>query len=142
MHQAKTGDTVKVHYTGSLSDGRIFDSSTDREPLEFTVGAHQVVPGFEQAVLGMSLGESKTAIIPADQAYGPRDNRLIIRVDKGQLPPNMTVRLNDRLKMRSSDGRVMNVVVAEIADDSVVLDGNHFLAGQDLTFDIELVEIV
>jgi len=141
MSQVQTGDTVKVHYTGSLGDGRIFDSSTGREPLEFTVGAHQVVPGFEQAVLGMSLGESKTALIPADQAYGQRDNRLVIRVDKGQLPPNMTVKLNDRLQMRSNDGRVMNVVVAEIADDSIVLDGNHFLAGQDLTFEIELVEI-
>lgn len=142
MPRVKTGDTVKVHYTGSLSDGRIFDSSTDREPLEFTVGAHQVVPGFEQAVLGMSLGESKTEVIAADQAYGQRDGRLMIRVPKSQLPPNMTVKLNDRLQMRSGDGRVMNVVVAEIADDSVVLDGNHLLAGQDLTFDIELVEIV
>ena len=142
MPPVKTGDTVKVHYTGSLSDGRIFDSSTDREPLEFTVGEDQVVPGFEQAVLGMSLGESKTKVIPADQAYGQRDSRLIIRVPKSQLPPNITVKLNDRLQMRSGDGRVMNVVVAEIADESVVLDGNHFLAGQDLTFDIELVEIV
>ena len=142
MPQAKTGDTVKVHYTGSLSDGRIFDSSTDRDPLEFTVGAHQVVPGFEDAVLGMSPGESKTAHLPADQAYGQRDNRLIIRVNKSQLPPDMTVKLNDHLQMRSGDGRVMNVTVAEIADDNIVLDGNHFLAGQDLTFDIELVEIV
>lgn len=142
MPQAKTGDTVKVHYTGSLSDGRIFDSSTDRDPLEFTVGEQQVVPGFEQAVVGMSQGESKTTVIPADQAYGQRDSRLIIRVPKSQLPPNITVKLNDRLQMRSGDGRVMNVVVAEVADDSVVLDGNHFLAGQDLTFDIELVEIV
>ena len=142
MPQVKTGDTVKVHYTGSLSDGRIFDSSADRDPLEFTVGAHQVVPGFENAVVGMSLGESKTELIPADQAYGQRDNRLVIRVDKSQIPPDMTVKLNDRLQMRSGDGRVMNVVVAEILDDSVVMDGNHFLAGQDLTFDIELVEIV
>ena len=117
MPQVKTGDTVRVHYTGSLSDGKIFDSSVDRDPLEFTVGAHQVVPGFEQAVLGMSLGESKTTHIPADQAYGQRDNRLIIRVSKSQLPPGMTVKLNDQLQMRSGDGRVMNVTVAEIADD-------------------------
>ena len=142
MTQVKSGDTVKVHYTGSLSDGKIFDSSVDREPLEFTVGAHQVVPGFEQAVLGMSLGESKTAHIPADQAYGQRDNRRIIRVSKSQLPPGMTVKLNDQLQMRSGDGRVMNVTVAEITGDELVLDGNHFLAGKDLTFDIELVEIV
>jgi len=140
--QVKTGDTVKVHYTGSLSDGHIFDSSVDREPLQFTVGARQVVPGFEDAVLGMSPGESKTALLPADQAYGERDNRLVVRVSKSQFPPNMNVKLNDRLQMQSSEGRVMNVVVAEIADDSVVLDGNHFLAGKDLTFDIELVEIV
>ena len=142
MPQVKTGDTVKVHYTGSLGNGRIFDSSTDREPLEFTVGAHQVVPGFEQAVLGMSPGESKTSLIPADQAYGQRDNRLIMRVSKSQLPPDMAVKLNDRLQMRGGDGRVMNVTVAEITDDGLVLDGNHFLAGQDLTFDLELVEIV
>jgi len=142
MPQVKTGDTVRVHYTGSLSDGKIFDSSADREPLQFTVGAHQVVPGFEQAVLGMSLGENKTAHIPADQAYGQRDNRLIIRVSKSQLPPGMTVKLNDQLQMRSGDGRVMNVTVAEIADNELVLDGNHFLAGRDLIFDIELVGIV
>ena len=142
MPKVKNGDTVKVHYTGSLSDGHIFDSSTDREPLEFTVGAHQVVPGFEQAVLGMSPGESKTSLIPADQAYGQRDNRLIIRVSKSQLPPGMAVKLNDQLQMRNGDGRVMNVTVAEITDDELVLDGNHFLAGRDLTFDIELVEIV
>jgi peptidylprolyl isomerase len=140
--QVQNGDTVKVHYTGSLSDGRIFDSSVDREPLQFTVGAHQVVPGFEEAVLGMSLGESKTALLSADKAYGPRDNRLVIRVPKSQLPPNLSVKLNDRLQMQSPDGKVMNVVVAEVADDSIVLDGNHFLAGHDLTFDIELVEIV
>ena len=142
MPQVKTGDTVRVHYTGSLSDGKIFDSSVDRKPLEFTVGAHHVVPGFEQAVLGMSLGESKTTHIPADQAYGQRDNRLIIRVSKSQLPPGMTVKLNDQLQMRSGDGRVMNVTVAEIADDELVLDSNHFLAGKDLIFDIELVGIV
>jgi FKBP-type peptidyl-prolyl cis-trans isomerase 2 len=142
MTQAKNGDTVKVHYTGSLSDGKIFDSSADRDPLEFTVGAHQVVPGFEQAVLGMGLGESKTVHIPADQAYGQRDNRLLVRVSKSQLPPGMTVKLNDQLQMQSGDGRVMNVTVAEINADDLVLDGNHFLAGKDLTFDIELVEIV
>ena len=142
MAQVQNGDTVKVHYTGSLNDGRIFDSSVDREPLQFTVGAHQVVPGFEEAVLGMSVGDSKTALLPADKAYGQRDNRLIIRVPNSQLPANMNPKLNDRLQMRSPDGRVMNVVVAEIAEDSIVLDGNHFLAGQDLTFDIELVEIV
>jgi FKBP-type peptidyl-prolyl cis-trans isomerase 2 len=139
--QVKNGDTVRVHYTGSLSDGQIFDSSVDREPLEFTVGEHRVVPGFEQAVLGMSVGESKTAHLPADQAYGQRDDRLVIQVSKDQLPPNMAVKLNDRLQMQSRDGRVMNVTVAEISDDSLVLDGNHFLAGKDLIFDIELVEI-
>jgi peptidylprolyl isomerase len=142
MAQVKTGDTVKVHYTGSLSDGRIFDSSVDRNPLEFTVGAHQVVPGFEEAVVGMSVGESKTALLPADKAYGQRDERLMLRVPKSQLPDDMEVKLNDRLQMRSGDGRTMNVVVAEIEDDGIVLDGNHFLAGHDLTFDIELVEIV
>ena len=95
-----------------------------------------------EAVVGMGLGESKTVHIPADQAYGQRDNRLIIRVSKSQLPPGMTVKLNDQLQMQGGDGRVMNVTVAEINADDLMLDGNHFLAGKDLTFDIELVEIV
>ena len=142
MPKVKSGDTVKVHYTGRLNDGNVFDTSTNRGPLEFTVGQHQVVPGFEQAVVGMGLGESKTSLIPADQAYGERDDRLIVHMDKSRLPQDLGLEVDDRLQVRRPDGQIMNVTVTEITDSNVVLDGNHFLAGQDLTFDIELVEIV
>jgi peptidylprolyl isomerase len=139
--KVKTGDTVKVHYTGKLNNGNVFDTSTKRGPLEFTVGQHQVVPGFEQAVLGMSLGESKTSIIPADQAYGERDERLIVRMEKSRLPADLDLEVEDRLQLRRPDGQIMNVTVTDITASTVVLDGNHFLAGQDLTFDIELLGI-
>jgi peptidylprolyl isomerase len=139
--KAKNGDTVKVHYTGKLADGSVFDSSTNRGPLEFTVGQHQVVPGFEEAVLGMSPGEAKTSVIPADQAYGERDERLVVHMDRSRLPEDLDLELGDRLQIRRTNGQMMNVIVAEITESSVALDGNHFLAGQDLTFDIQLVEI-
>jgi peptidylprolyl isomerase len=139
--KVKTGDTVKVHYTGRLNDGTVFDTSVKRGPLEFTVGQHQVVPGFEQAVLGMSVGENKTSVIPADQAYGQRDERLIVHMPKNRLPQDLDLEVEDRLQMRRPDGQIINVTVSEITDDAVVLDGNHFLAGEDLTFDIELVAL-
>jgi peptidylprolyl isomerase len=139
--KVKSGDTVKVHYTGKLKDGSVFDTSTNRGPLEFTVGQHQVVPGFEQAVVGMDVGESKTSVIPADLAYGQRDDRLIVRMEKSRLPDDLDLELDDRLQVRRPNGQIMNVTVTEITSGTVVLDGNHFLAGQDLTFDIELVEI-
>jgi FKBP-type peptidyl-prolyl cis-trans isomerase 2 len=137
----KNGDTVKVHYTGKLGDGSIFDSSTNRGPLEFTVGQHQVVPGFEEAVLGMSPGEAKTSVIPAGQAYGLRDERLVVHMDRNRLPEDLDLEPGDRLQIRRTNGQIMNVTVTEITESSVTLDGNHFLAGQDLTFDIQLVEI-
>jgi peptidylprolyl isomerase len=137
--KVKTGDTVKVHYTGRLNDGTVFDTSVKRGPLEFTVGQHQVVPGFEQAVLGMSVGENKTSVIPADQAYGQRDERLIVHMPRNRLPQDLDLEVEDRLQMRRPDGEIINVTVSEITDDTVVLDGNHFLAGEDLTFDIELI---
>lgn len=142
MPQVKNGDTVQVHYTGKLSDGSVFDTSTKRGPLEFSVGAHQVVPGFEQTVIGMSPGESKTSVIPAEKAYGLRDDQLIVRMEKSRLPEDLDLEVDDRLQVRRPDGQIMNVTVAEITDSTVVLDGNHFLAGKDLTFDIELVAIV
>ena len=141
MPTVKNGDTVKVHYTGKLGDGSIFDSSTNRGPLEFTVGQHQVVPGFEEAVVGMSPGEAKTSVIPADQAYGLRDERLVVHMDKSRLPEDLDLEPGDRLQIRRTNGQMMNVTVTENTENSVTLDGNHFLAGQDLTFDIQLVEI-
>jgi FKBP-type peptidyl-prolyl cis-trans isomerase 2 len=141
MAQAKHGDTVKVHYTGKLSDGTIFDSSDGREPLEFTLGQQQVIPGFEQAVIGMGLGQSTTAEIEAAEAYGPRDERLVTQISRQQIPDDVEVSVNDRLQVRRSDGRTLVVTVTEISETSLTLDGNHPLAGKDLTFDIELVDI-
>jgi peptidylprolyl isomerase len=141
MAHAKQGDTVKVHYTGSLGDGTVFDSSANRSPLEFTVGQGQVIPGFDQAVDGMEVGDQKTVVIPADQAYGARDERLIVHMERTRLPQDLDLELEDRLQVRRPDGRLMNVTVTEISDSAITLDGNHVLAGQDLTFEIELVAI-
>jgi peptidylprolyl isomerase len=141
MAQATQGNTVKVHYTGSLGDGTVFDSSANRSPLEFTVGKGQVIPGFEEAVDGMEIGDRVTVVIPADQAYGVRDERLVIHMDRSRLPQDLDLELDDRLQVRRPDGQIMNVTVTGISDSAVTLDGNHFLAGQDLTFEIELVAI-
>jgi peptidylprolyl isomerase len=141
MAQAKHGDTVKVHYTGKLGDGSIFDTSANRAPLEFTIGEAQVIPGFEQAVVGMDTGEQRTTVIPAVQAYGARDEHLVIEMDKSRLPEDLDLEVDDRLQVRRTDGQIMDVTVTAITNAGVTLDGNHFLAGQDLTFDIELVEV-
>ena len=141
MTKAKQGDTVQVHYTGSLGDGTVFDSSAKRSPLEFTVGQGQVIPGFEQAVDGMAVGDQKTVVIPAAQAYGVRDEGLVVRMDRSRLPKDLELELEDRLQVRRPDGQIMNVTVTAITPSAVTLDGNHFLAGQDLTFEIELVAI-
>jgi peptidylprolyl isomerase len=141
MAQAKSGDNVKLHYTGTLSDGTVFDSSEGREPLEFTLGQNQVIPGFENAVLGMNLGDSKTVTIPADEAYGPRRDDMIIAVPSAEFPEHIHPQVGDRLQIRQPDGGVFNVTVSAVSEDSVTLDGNHPLAGQDLTFAIQLVGI-
>jgi FKBP-type peptidyl-prolyl cis-trans isomerase 2 len=141
MMTAKEGDTVKVHYTGRLPDGTTFDASDEQEPLEFTLGAGEVIPGFEAAVLGMTPGESKTATVAADAAYGPHDDEMILQVDREQFPANIEPQVGQRLQVRQDQGETFSVVVTEITPDSVTLDANHPLAGQDLTFDIQLVEI-
>jgi FKBP-type peptidyl-prolyl cis-trans isomerase 2 len=140
--RAKPGDTVRVDYTGRLEDGTVFDSSEGREPLEFAVGAGQVIPGFDEAVTGMAVGEKKTVTIPSDEAYGPYDENLIMEVGKDEFPPDMNLQPGDMLQLRQPDGSVFAVVVTNISDNTVTLDGNHPLAGHDLTFDITLVEIV
>jgi peptidylprolyl isomerase len=141
MAQAKPGDTVKVHYIGKLDDGTVFDSSTDREPLEFTLGSGGIIPGFEQAVLGMSLGESKTEVIPTDDAYGPHLDEMVVVVDRQQMPPEIEPQIGQQLQLQQQDGQVLPVIITDVTGASVTLDANHPLAGEALTFDIELVEI-
>ncbi len=141
MTQAERGDTVRVHYTGTLAGGEQFDSSAGRDPLEFTLGDGMVIPGFESAVTGMTVGESKTFDIPSDQAYGPRRDEMVMQVDRNQFPDHIDPEVGQQLQMQQGN-QAFVVTVAEVNDDAVTLDGNHPLAGQDLTFTIELVEIV
>jgi len=142
MAQAEQGDTVKVHYTGRLDDGMVFDTSLGRDPLQFTIGEGRIILGFEQAVVGMSPGESKTAEILAEQAYGPHDEEMVLVVDRGQIPEHVKPEVSDELKIRRADGKTFIVTVTHISESSVTLDANHPLAGKDLTFDIQLIEIV
>ncbi len=142
MTQAKQGDTVNVHYTGKLEDGTIFDSSRSRNPLQFTIGKGQVISGFERAVVGMNLGESKTARIPVDQAYGPRQTDRIVTVERTQLPPGLNPLVGQRLELTQTDDQRILVTVSAMTDSTLTLDANHPLAGKDLVFDIELVKIV
>ncbi len=141
MSQAKSGDTVKIHYTGTLADGTQFDSSAGRDPLEFALGSGQVIPGFDSAVDGMAVGDSKTVDIPPEEAYGQRHEQLIQQVPKSALPEEMTPETGMQLQSQSPDGQIMNLVVTEVAEETITVDGNHPLAGQTLTFDIELVAI-
>ncbi|MBI1358462.1 MAG: peptidylprolyl isomerase [Acidobacteria bacterium] len=141
MAEAKQGDTVRVHYTGTLASGEVFDSSRERDPLEFQLGAGMVVPGFDAAVNGMSEGETVRRTIPAAEAYGPRRDDLTVKVERERVPENVQLEIGGRLQIQTPDGRVAAVTVTEITDDSVHLDANHPLAGKDLTFEIELVEV-
>lgn len=142
MSVAKKGDKVKVHYTGRLSDGSEFDSSKGREPLEFEIGTQQVIPGFENAVVGMKAGETVTVEIPQDEAYGPIRNEMILKVEKEKLPPDFKPEVGQQYQLPQDNGQNVIVTVTEVTDETIELDANHPLAGKDLTFDIELVEIV
>jgi peptidylprolyl isomerase len=142
MTQAKSGDTVRIHYTGTLADGTEFDSSAGREPLEFALGGGQVIAGFDSAVDGMAVGENKSVTIEPEQAYGERHEQLVQEVPRGALPDEIKPAVGMQLQGSSPEGQVMNLVVTEVADESITVDGNHPLAGQALTFAIELVEIV
>ncbi len=141
MTQAKLGDTVLVHYTGKLLDGTVFDSSMSRDPLEFSIGEGEVIPGFEQAVIGMSPGETKTEEIPCDRAYGPHRPEMVMLVDRQQIPDDLEIEEGLQLQLQHPSGQVINVTVTEMDDSKVILDANHPLAGQDLTFDIHLVAL-
>lgn len=141
MVQAKSGDTVKIHYTGKLEDGTVFDSSTNREPLEFTISGGQVIPGFEQAVIGMSPGESKTTKIPMAKAYGPYREEMVLEVGRDKMPSDLQPEIGQQLQIQQPNGQRIGVIVTKVTESDVRLDANHPLAGQDLTFDIELVAI-
>ncbi len=141
MANAKLGDKVKVHYAGKLENGFVFDSSKDRSPLEFTLGEKKVIPGFEDAVIGMTIGESKTIEIPANQAYGPYRKELVLEVEKTKLPENIKPEIGQQLQLKQPDDQVVIVTIIGLTDTHVTLDANHPLAGKDLTFDIELVGI-
>ncbi len=142
MQQAKEGNVVKVHYSGRLTDGTLFDSSEGREPLEFTVGAGQMIKGFDAGVLGMSIGEKKTLQIAAEDAYGMRDEEAIIEFPAENIPEDMKLEPGMQLTLRNQNGQPVPVIVLEVKEEVVIMDANHMLAGQDLVFDVELVEIV
>ncbi|MBD3315633.1 MAG: peptidylprolyl isomerase [Chitinivibrionales bacterium] len=140
MAKVQNGDHVKINYEGSLGDGTIFDSSEGRDPLEFTVGEHQVIPGVEEAVVGMDVGEKKTVTVPSDQAYGPHMDQLVQTIDKARIPDNVKPEVGKQLLVRDEQGRTLTLQITNIDDKTVTLDANHPLAGQDLTFTLEIVE--
>lgn len=142
MSQVKENDKVKVHYTGKLDNGQVFDSSVDRgQPLEFTVGQGQMIPGFEKGIMGMAVNEKKTITIPSEEAYGERNNDLLKEVPNEQLPPEIKPEVGMGLVSKGPQGQEIQLVVAEVKDNSIIVDANHPLAGQNLTFDLELVGI-
>jgi peptidylprolyl isomerase len=141
MSEAKKGDRVKVHYTGKLTDGSVFDSSRDREPLEFELGAGMMIAGFDAAVTGMKVGETKTAEIASGEAYGEHNDEMVISVPKTQLPEGLDPEVGQQLGMQQPDGQSIPVRVTKVEEESIEIDANHPLAGKDLIFDLELVEI-
>lgn len=138
---AKHGDTVTVHYKGSLEDGTIFDDSTNRSPLQFTIGDGQIIPGFERAVIGMGAGESKTCTVPATEAYGPHREEMVFEAERKRLSADLTLEVGGVLQIRHENGHVTEVVVTDLSESKVTLDANHLLAGKDLIFHIQLLEI-
>ena len=139
---AQDGDTVKMHYTGRLEDGSVFDSSQGTDPLEFTIGEGTVIAGFEQAAIGMAIGETKTVTIPASEAYGQSRPDLIVNIPRSEFPDSLTLEPGQKLNMQHMSGQTITVNIVDVAADSVTIDANHPLAGKTLIFDLELVEII
>lgn len=142
MTQAKKGDKVQVHYKGTLADGSVFDSSEGRPPLDVTLGSGQVIPGFDEALTGMKVGEKKTVTIPVDKAYGPHNAEMVMQIPANQIPPDLNPEIGQKLQVGGAGGEVMLVEVVDLNDDFIILDANAPLAGKDLTFDLEMVAIV
>lgn len=141
MKSAESGSTVKVHYTGKLDDGTVFDSSRERDPLEITIGNGQLIKGFENALIGMNVGDEKTVTISAEEAYGKHSNELVVKFDISQFPEDIDPKVGLHVNLKSPEGRVMQTVITGVGEDSVTLDANHPLAGKDLTFEIEMMGI-
>ena len=141
MSKVKANDKVKVHYTGKLADGNVFDSSLDREPLEFQMGQGQLIPGFENGILDMGVNEKKTIVIPSEEAYGEARPELVQEVPNDRLPPEIKPEVGMGLVSTTPEGQEIQLVVKEVKDDSIIVDGNHPLAGEELTFEIEVIGI-
>ncbi len=142
MAKAKQGDTVRVHYTGKLTDGTVFDSSLERDPLEFVVGGGMVIAGFDDGVTGLEIGESQTVTIPPERGYGARRDDMIIVIPRAQFPAHLSANIGDKYQVPDPTGRLSVLTVSTITDEDITLDANHELAGKDLIFEIELIEIV
>lgn len=142
MSQVKNGDVVRIHYTGKLTDGTQFDTSSGRDPLEFKVGEGQIIPGLDKQVEGMAVGQSDTLTVPADEAYGSRDENQVQTVPRSALPPDLELSLGANLQATTQDGGQVALTVVDLTEEEVTVDANHPLAGQDLVFDVEVVEIV
>lgn len=142
MSKVKNGDTVKVHYTGKLEDGSIFDSSQQRDPLEITLGEGKLIPGFEKAVVGLAVGDTTTANIESADAYGERREDLELSIERNQLPEDIEPEVGMQLQLNQPNGQPVPVQITDVEDETITIDANHPLAGKNLTFDIELVEIV
>lgn len=141
MSEARNGDRVKVHYTGKLWDGRILGSTENNQPVEFTIGSGQIVPGIEKGIIGMEVGERKTITIAPEDGFGPRREELVVDVNRSELPENMEPAIGQRVRMRQDDGQNIDLMITDMAEDTITLDANHPLAGRMLLFDLELVAI-
>ncbi len=142
MSKVKSGDRVKIHYSGSFEDGTVFDASEGRAPLEFTVGAQEVIKGMEDALIGMSPGESKKEVIAPERAYGMRNPEMAVEVERKNMPEDMAPVVGHQVKITQDDGSTIVAQVTAVTEEHVTLDANHPMAGKELTFDIELLEII
>lgn len=141
MAGAQNGDTVRVHYTGKLDDGTVFDSSKDRDPLEFTIGDQRIIPGFQDIVEGMEPGESKTGTVPSDKAYGPRRDEMVLEIPRSRIPEDVDPQVGEHVYLSRPDGQTIPVHIVQTTEAAITVDANHPLAGQELTFEVELLEI-